>query len=155
VRIARTADGEWLVNPTFEETEASDIDLVVAGSKDAIFMVEAGAKMVSEEDMLAALEFAQTAIAEFCAVQQRFLSKIDITPMEVVLDEPPADLWERVRTLGADKMRQALHNPDKHARMDAVAAVKEEIKAAFSEEELAAHGKHIKALLKRLEKETM
>ncbi|MCL4079606.1 polyribonucleotide nucleotidyltransferase [Coriobacteriia bacterium Es71-Z0120] len=155
VRIARTADGEWLVNPTFEETEDSDIDLVVAGSKDAIFMVEAGAKMVSEEDMLAALEFAQTAIAEFCAVQQRFLSRIDITPMEVALDEPPVDLWERVRALGADKMRQALHNPDKHARMDAVAAVKEEIKAAFSEEELAAHGKHIKALLKRLEKETM
>ncbi len=155
VRISRTADGEWLVNPTFEETEASDLDLVVAGSKDAIFMVEAGAKMVSEEDMLAALEFAQEAIAEFCSVQERFLSKIDITPMEVVLDEPPAELWDRIRSLGADKMRAALHNPDKHARMDAVAAVKEEIKASFSEEELAAHGKHVKALLKRLEKETM
>ncbi|MBC7266334.1 MAG: polyribonucleotide nucleotidyltransferase [Coriobacteriia bacterium] len=155
VRISRTADGEWLVNPTFEETEASDLDLVVAGSKDAIFMVEAGAKMVSEEDMLAALEFAQTAIAEFCAVQEQFLSKIDIQPMEVVLDEPPAELWERVRELGAEKMRAALHNPDKHARMDAVAAVKDEIKAAFSEEELAQHGKHIKTLLKRLEKETM
>ncbi|GAV31311.1 polynucleotide phosphorylase [Coriobacteriaceae bacterium EMTCatB1] len=155
VRISRTADGEWLVNPTFEETEASDLDLVVAGSKDAIFMVEAGAKMVSEEDMLAALEFAQTAIAEFCAVQERFLSKIDIQPMEVVLDEPSAELWERVRELGAEKMRAALHNPDKHARMDAVAAVKDEIKAAFSEEDLAQHGKHIKTLLKRLEKETM
>lgn len=155
VRIARTPDGEWLVNPTFEETEASDIDLVVAGSKDAIFMVEAGAKMVSEKDMLAALEFAQTAIAEFCAVQERFLSRIDITPMEVELDEPPAELWARIRELGADKMREALHNPDKHARMDAVAAVKDEIKATFSDEELAVHGKHIKALLKRLEKETM
>ncbi|MCX8006755.1 MAG: polyribonucleotide nucleotidyltransferase [Coriobacteriia bacterium] len=155
VRISRTEDGEWLVNPTFEETEASDLDLVVAGSKDAIFMVEAGAKMVSEEDMLAALEFAQRAIAEFCAVQERFLSKIDVTPMQVVLDEPPAELWERIRSLGADKMRAALHNPDKHARMDAVAAVKDEIKASFSDEELLAHGKHIKALLKRLEKETM
>ncbi|MDI6711831.1 MAG: polyribonucleotide nucleotidyltransferase [Anaerosomatales bacterium] len=155
VRISRTADGEWLVNPTFEETEASDLDLVVAGSKDAIFMVEAGAKMVSEDDMLAALEFAQQAIAEFCAIQERFLAKIDVTPMQVVLDEPPAELWERIQALGAEKMRAALHNPDKHARMDAVAAVKDEIKAAFSEEELAAHGKHIKALLKRLEKETM
>lgn len=155
VRICRDEFGEFLVNPTFEEAEASDLDLVVAGSRDAIYMVEAGANEVSEEDMLAALTFAQEAIGEFCAVQERFLADVEITPMQVKLDEAPAELRERIFTAGADKMRAALHNPDKHARMDAVAAVKDEIKATFTEDELAASGKHIKNLLKALEKKTM
>ena len=155
VRICRDEFGEFLVNPTFEEAEASDLDLVVAGSRDAIYMVEAGANEVSEEDMLAALTFAQEAIGEFCAVQERFLADVEITPMQVKLDEAPAELRERIFTAGADKMRAALHNPDKHARMDAVAAVKDEIKATFTEDELATSGKYIKNLLKALEKKTM
>ncbi|MBN1192575.1 MAG: polyribonucleotide nucleotidyltransferase [Coriobacteriia bacterium] len=155
VRICRDDFGDFLVNPTFEEADASDLDLVVAGSADAIYMVEAGASEVSEEDMLKALTFAQEAIGEFCAVQQRFLSELDITPMEVKLDEAPAELRDKVFAAGADKMRAALHNPDKHARMDAVAAVKEEIKASFDEAEFSANGKHLKSLLKELEKKTM
>jgi polyribonucleotide nucleotidyltransferase len=155
VRISRTESGEWLVNPTFEETEASDLDLVVAGSRDAIYMVEAGAREVSEEDMLAALAFAQEAIAEFCAVQERFLSRVEITPMDVVFDMPPAELREQVFAAGADKMRAALHNPDKHARMDAVAAVKDELRAAFEASEQPPSAKHLKAVLKELEKHTM
>ncbi len=155
VRVCRDEFGEFLVNPTFDEAEASDLDLVVAGSRDAIYMVEAGADEVSEEDMLAAFAFAQEAIGEFCAVQERFLAKLDITPMVVALDEPPADLKERVFAAGEAKMREALHNPDKHARMDAVAAVKDEIKTTFSEAEISSHGKHIKGLLKSLEKSVM
>jgi polyribonucleotide nucleotidyltransferase len=155
VRICRDDFGDFLVNPTFEEAEASDLDLVVAGSPDAIYMVEAGANEVSEEDMLAALTFAQEAIGEFCAAQERFLADVDITQMVIKLDEAPAELKERIFAAGAEKMRTALHNPDKFSRMDAVGAVKEEIKATFSEEELAASGKHIKSLLKELEKKTM
>lgn len=155
VRISRDSNGEFLVNPTFQQAEASDLDLVVAGSRDAIYMVEAGAKEVSEEDILDALAFAQQAIADFCAIQERFLSKLEITPMAVTLEEPPAELRERIFAQGAEKMRAALHNPDKHARMDAVASVKEEIKATFDEAELTANAKHIKALLKELEKKTM
>ena len=155
VRICRDEFGEFLVNPTFEEAEASDLDLVVAGSRDAIYMVEAGANEVSEEDMLKALTFAQEAIGEFCAVQERFLEKVEITPMDVKFDEPAADLRERIFAAGADKMRAALHNPDKHARMDAVAAVKDELKGIFDEAEYAANAKHIKGLMKALEKKTM
>jgi polyribonucleotide nucleotidyltransferase len=155
VRISRDESGEFLVNPTFDDAEASDLDLVVAGSRDAIYMVEAGANEVSEEDMLAALTFAQEAIGEFCAVQERFLAKLDITPMDVKIDEPPADLRDRIFSEGAEKMKAALHNPDKHARMDAVAAVKEELKGLFDEAELSANAKHIKGLLKALEKKTM
>jgi len=155
VRICRDEFGEFLVNPTFEDAEASDLDLVVAGSRDAIYMVEAGANEVSEEDMLKALTFAQEAIGEFCAVQERFLAKLDIKPMVVKLDEAPEELRERIFAAGADKMRAALHNPDKHARMDAVAAVKDEIKATFDEAEFNASAKHIKTLMKALEKKTM
>jgi len=155
VRICRDDFGDFLVNPTFEEAEASDLDLVVAGSRDAIFMVEAGANEVSEEDMLAALTFAQEAIGAFCDAQERFLKDVEVTPMVVKLDEAPAELRDRIFAAGSDKMRAALHNPDKHARMDAVAAVKEELKASFDEAEISASGKHVKALLKELEKHTM
>ncbi len=155
VRVARGADGGWIVNPTFEEAEGSDLDLVVAGSRDAVYMVEAGCDEVSEDDMLEALAFAQEAIAGFCAAQESLLAKCEITPMEVVLDVPSDALRERIFSAGGDRMREALHNPDKHARMDAVAAVKDEVKGTFTDEEMSSHGKHIKALLKELEKHTM
>ncbi len=156
VRICRSAEtGEFLVNPTFDETEDSDLDLVVAGSKDAVYMLEAGANEVSEEDMLAALMFAQEAIGAFCEVQERFLAKVEITPLEVTFAQVDPALTERVFSAGAEKMKTALHNPDKHARMDAVAAVKDEITASFSEEELAVWGKDLRGVLKSLEKKTM
>lgn len=155
VRICRDDFGDFLVNPTFQEAEASDLDLVVAGSRDAIYMVEAGANEVSEEDMLKALTFAQEAIGEFCAVQEAFLAELEITPMVVKLDEAPEELREKIFAAGAEKMRAALHNPDKHTRMDAVAAVKDELKAMLDEDEPNANPKHVKGLLKALEKKTM
>ncbi|MGV8082632.1 MAG: polyribonucleotide nucleotidyltransferase [Coriobacteriia bacterium] len=156
VRIARSPEtGEFIVNPTFDESESSDLDLVVAGSRDAVFMIEAGASEVSEEDMLAALVFAQEAIAEFCGVQERFISKLDVKPMEVAYDTAPEELRDRIFAGGREKMREALHNADKQARMAGVAAVKEELLASFTPEEQTAHSKHIKGLLKALEKETM
>ncbi|MBN2821869.1 MAG: polyribonucleotide nucleotidyltransferase [Coriobacteriia bacterium] len=155
VRIVRDEDGEFIVNPTFEEAEFSDLDLVVAGSKDAVYMLEAGAEEVSEEDMLAALMFAQEAIAAFCEVQEQFLAKVEITPMEVPIHQIDEALKERIFAAGAEKMKAALHNADKHSRMGDVQAVKDEIIASFTAEEMAADGKDIKALLKQLEKKTM
>ncbi len=155
VRIAYDEEGGFIVNPTFDEAEASALDLIVAGSKDAVFMIEAGCDEIAEEDMLEALVFAQEAIGKFCEIQEAFLAKCEITPMDVKLDEPDPELRDRIFAAGGDKMREALHNPDKHARMAAVAAVKDELLAEFSEEELAASGKQIKAQLKQLEKKTM
>jgi len=155
VRICRDEDGEFIVNPSFEEAEASDLDLIVAGSKDAVYMLEAGAREVTEEDMLAALMFAQEAIGAFCEAQEKFLAKLEITPMEVPLHVIDPALKDRIFAAGADKMKVALHNADKHSRMGDVAAVKEEILATFSPEEMAADGKDIKASLKQLEKKTM
>lgn len=156
VRIARNVEtGEYIVNPTFEEDEASDLDLVVGGSADAIYMIEAGAQEVSEEDMLDALMFAQKALGEFCEVQKSFLEKVAPTPMEIKLDEAPEFIAERIFEAGKEKMHDALHNADKHARMDDVAAVKDELKGLFTEEEQAQYGKYIAGALKSLEKKTM
>ena len=155
VRICRDASGAFLVNPSFEQAEESDLDLVVAGSKDAVYMLEAGAHEVTEEDMLAALMFAQEAIGAFCEVQERFLAKLDITPMDVPIHLVDPALKERIFSAGGEKMKTALHNPDKHARMGAVQDVKNEILATFTPEEIATDGKDIKASLKQLEKKTM
>ncbi|MRR11851.1 polyribonucleotide nucleotidyltransferase, partial [bacterium] len=119
------------------------------------YMIEAGAYEISEDEMLAALTFAQEAIAEFCKVQEAFVAKADVTPMDVPLHVIDEALRERVFSAGADKMKAALHNADKHSRMSDVAAVKEELLTTFSEDELAKDGKDIKALLKSLEKKTM
>jgi polyribonucleotide nucleotidyltransferase len=155
VRVARDAEGAFIVNPTFEEAEASDLDLVVAGSKDAVFMLEAGAREVSEEDMLAALVFAQEAVGAFCEVQEDFLSKLEIVPQLVPLHVVDPHLEERVFAAGADMMRAALHNPDKLGRMAAVQSVKDQVLEGFSAEEIVESGKDIKAVLKSLEKKTM
>lgn len=156
VRIARNVEtGEYIVNPTFDEEHESDLDLVVGGSADAIYMIEAGAQEVSEEDMLDALMFAQKALGEFCEVQKHFLEKVAPTPMEIKLDEAPEFIAERIFEAGKEKMHDALHNADKHARMDDVAAVKAELKGIFTEEEQAEYGKYIAGALKSLEKKTM
>jgi polyribonucleotide nucleotidyltransferase len=155
VRIARDADGVYIVNPSFEESEASDLELVVAGSKDAVYMLEAAAHEVSEEDMLGALMFAQEAIGKFCEVQERFLAKLVIAPMDVPIHVIDPALQDAIFAAGADKMKAALHNADKHSRMGDVQAVKDEILATYTPEQLAADGKDIKAVLKKLEKKTM
>ena len=156
VRIARDPETrEFLVNPTFEEAEFSDIDLVVGGSRDAVYMIEAGAYEVSEEDMLEALVFAQEALGKFCDVQEQMMARISPTPMEVTLDSAPEWISERIFEAGKAKMNEALHNADKHTRMDQVAAVKKELLTLFSEEEMATHGKYIRGALKSLEKHTM
>ena len=155
VRVCRDEAGAFIVNPSFEEAEASDLDLVVAGSKDAVYMLEAGCREVNEEDMLAALMFAQEAVSAFCEVQDRFLAKLEITPMIVPVHEIDSALTDRIFAAGANKMKAALHNADKASRMADVQAVKDEILATFTPEEMAADGKDIKAVLKKLEKKTM
>ena len=89
VKIGRNAEtGEFIVNPTYEEDANSDLDLTIAGTKDYISMVEAGAKEISEEDMLAAMTFGQEAIAAFCDKQAEFIAKVNPTPMEYKLHTP-------------------------------------------------------------------
>ncbi len=156
VRIARNVEtGEWIVNPTFEEQEASDVELTIAGTADYISMVEAGANEISEEDMLAAMEFGQEAIAAFCEAQARFIARVNPEPMEYKLHEADPSIGERVER-HFDEMSAALHDADKQSRIAKVEALKASIKENdFNEDERAVWGSDIAAACKALEKRAM
>ena len=160
VRIGRNKEtGEFMVNPTYEERENSDLDLELAGSADFISMLEAGAEEISEEDMLAAMAFGQKAIAAFCEEQKNFFAKVEevngpIQQREYVLDEPIAEVHDRIFA-HYDEMSQALKDDDKQSRIGKVEELKEAIRAEFSEEEQAEWSRAIAVELKGLEKHAM
>ena len=160
VRIGRDAEtGAFIVNPTYEERDNSDLDLELAGSASFISMLEAGANEISEEDMLAAMAFGQEAIAAFCDEQKKFFDKWveangEIAQREYVLDEPIAEVQERVNA-HYDEMSAALKDADKASRIANVEALKAAIKAEFTEEEQAQWSRAIAVELKGLEKHAM
>lgn len=160
VRIGRDVEtGEFLVNPTYEERDNSDLDLELGGSATFISMLEAGAKEISEEDMLAAMAFGQEAIAAFCEEEKKFFQKcIEVNgpfpKREYELDEPIPEVHERVFA-HFDEMSAALKDADKLSRMDKVEALKESIKAEFTEDEQLEWDRAIPVELKSLEKHAM
>ena len=156
VRIGRDVEtGEFIVNPTFEESENSDLELTIAGTADYISMVEAGADEISEEDMLAAMTFGQEAIAAFCEAQQRFLDRANIEPVEWPVHVADPAIAERVAPFMAE-MSAALRDADELSRMGKVEELKARIKEEqFSDEERAAWKGDIAAVLKKLEKKAM
>ena len=156
VRIGRNIEtGEFIVNPTYEESESSDLELVIAGTADYISMIEAGGHEIAEEDMLAAMQFGQEAIAEFCAAQQRFLDRVDIQKREWPLHKADPSIAERVEPF-APQMEAALKDADKQQRTAKVEALKASIaEEQFSDEERAAWKADIAAELKLLEKHAM
>lgn len=150
VRVGRV-EGRWIVNPTYQDLEAGDVDLVVAGSEEAISMVEAGAKQVSEEDMLQALMFGHEAIKKLVEAQRRFQSEAGKEGW--VFEAPTADteLEARVREAAYNRLEAAIKNPDKAGREDAVREVKDQVKAELLEE-FEDKEKAVKEVLKDLEK---
>lgn len=160
VRIGRNSEtGEFLVNPTYEERDHSDLDLELAGSVTFISMLEAGAHEISEEDMLSAMAFGQEAIAAFCEEQKKFFEKWEavngpIEKREYILDEPIPEVHERIFA-HYDEMSAALKDADKQSRMAKVADLMETIKAEFNEEEQEEWSRAIAVELKSLEKHAM
>ena len=160
VRIGRNVGtGEFIVNPTYEERENSDLDLELAGTRDFISMVEAGAEEVTEDDMLAAMKFGQEALAAFCQAQDEFVAEWEqvngpIVKKEYPLDQPVEEVQERIFA-HYDEMAAALRDADKLSRIGKVEALKESIRAEFSEEEQAAWEREIPVALKKLEKKAM
>ena len=100
VRVGRDkTTGDFICNPTYAEQENSDLDLIIAGTTDYISMIEAGAQEISEEDMLAAMSFGQTAIAKFCEAQQRFLDRCDIEKRDWPIHEADPSIAERIEPI--------------------------------------------------------
>ncbi|MCL2136257.1 MAG: polyribonucleotide nucleotidyltransferase [Coriobacteriia bacterium] len=155
VRIGRDRQtGEFLVNPTFEEEANSDLELVLAGTPEYICMVEGGADELNEETILAAMNFGQKVIGEFCEAQQRFIDRVAPMLKEYPLDQAIPGLAERIDA-HYDAMSLAIHGADKLNRENKVAELKAEITATFSEEEQSAWKAEIADELQLLEKRAM
>lgn len=133
VKVGRV-DGNFIINPTAEEAELSDIELTVAGTKEAINMVEAGAKEVSEEDMLEALMFGHEAIKELIAFEEEIISEIGEEKMEYDVLEITSELKEEVTSLCAEELNQALRIKDKLEKYAAIDAIKEKVVAKYENE---------------------
>ena len=133
VKVGRV-NGEFIINPTPAELEVSDIDLTVAGTKQAINMVEAGSKEVSEEDMLEALMFGHEAVKELCEFQETIIKEIGLEKMEYEHLEISDELRKEVYDLAADKLDAAMRIKEKLAKYEAIDNVKEEIVEKYTEE---------------------
>lgn len=133
VKVGRV-NGEFIINPTPDELEKSDIDLTVAGTKQAINMVEAGSKEVSEEDMLEALMFGHEAVKELCEFQERIIDEVGEEKMEYEKLEIEDTLRKEVYDLAADKLDKAMRIKDKLEKYNAIDTVKEEVVAKYEEE---------------------
>jgi len=134
-------DDELVINPSEEDCEESRLDLMVAGSKDAVLMVEAGADQVSEEIMLDAIELAHEKIKELVELQEEMRAEIGLEKMEYTPEELPQDKKQLVRDKCYDSMQQAVFVKEKLAREEAMDRVKDEVlselEAELSEDEFA------------------
>ena len=147
-------DGQFVINPTVEQMEQSDIDLTVAGNKDAINMVEAGAKEVPEETMLEAIMFGHEEIKKLISFQEKIAAEIGKEKMEVKLYQVDVELETEVKSLCLTELNKAVQVQEKHAREDAITEVKNSVLAHYGEQ--AADDdklKNVKEILSKLVKE--
>ncbi|MCM3787526.1 polyribonucleotide nucleotidyltransferase [Domibacillus indicus] len=153
VNVGRV-DGSFVINPTVEQQEKSDIDLSVAGTKEAINMVEAGADEVPEEVMLEAIMFGHEEIKRLIAFQEEIVAACGKEKREVVLYENDKVLEAKIRAMCEADMKQAIQTPEKHAREEAITEVKNAVKEALlsegEEEQVLAEAS---AILEKLVKE--
>ncbi|MDZ5720320.1 polyribonucleotide nucleotidyltransferase [Bacillus sp. SXabc123] len=128
-------DDQFIINPTVDQLEKSDINLVVAGTKDAINMVEAGADEVPEETMLEAIMFGHEEIKRLIAFQEEIVAAVGKEKSEITLYEVDEELSEKVKALAEDDLLKAIQVHEKHAREDAINEVKNAVVAKFEDEE--------------------
>lgn len=132
VQVVRV-NGEFLINPSVEENAKGDLHLTVAGTKQAINMVEAGAKEVSEETMLAALQFGHEAIQKLCEIQEEVIASCAKEKMEVTLYEIDSKIKAYIDEKGAKRIREAVSIKAKLERYATIDALIEEMVQGVSE----------------------
>ncbi|HFL8314128.1 TPA: polyribonucleotide nucleotidyltransferase [Enterococcus faecium] len=159
VEVGRV-NGEYVLNPTVEQAEQTDIELTVAGTKQAINMVESGAKEVSEEDMLGALLFGFDAIKELVAFQEEIVQAVGKEKMEVTLLQVDEVLKKEIFDASYATMKAAVMTEEKLAREDNIEQVKIDIREAYAEK-FAGHEdedhllKEVKQITEDLEKDVV
>ena len=145
-------DGEYIINPTVEELEKSSLDLTVAGTKDAINMVEAGAKQVSEEIMLEGLMKGHEAIKELCKWQEEIISDIGVTPFEYESLTIEDNLRDEVTKLIEKDLDEALRIKEKLERYGRIDEIKDNLLEKYKEDNKELEDEELDLLLVKVEK---
>lgn len=132
--IVGYVDGKLILNPTVEQEEVSQLHLMMAGKKDTIMMVEAGADQVSEQIMLDAMEFGQKAINKLIVFQNEIIRLVGKPKREIPLYQPDPTMAETVRAWAVDKIRESLLIPEKQARDSKLKEIRQAAVEKFAKE---------------------
>ena len=156
VRVGRIR-GNWILNPTFQQLEYSEVDIVVAGSDDAILMVEGGAVEVPEEIILEAIKVGHAGIKELIGIQRELLAGLSVPDMKWSPVQPNEAFAKRVGELADKRVAEALALPDKTERQMAMATVKEDVEAELAKEAETwkEFAKQTGDIIRAIEKKTM
>jgi len=130
--IVGRVSGEFVLNPTLEQSQASDIRVIVSASRDAVLMVEAEAKQVSEADLVEAIFFGFDACQDLIKLQDRITKAVSRPKVEHTIYKAPDALVQAVRAAATDKIRAVLGTPDKMTRENALDGVEKEVKEALA-----------------------
>ncbi len=153
VRVGRV-DGRFVINPTLEQRENSDIHLTVSGTKDAIMMVEAGADEVPEDIMLEAIFYGHEEIKKLIDFIDEIIAEVGKEKQKIELYKVPEEIEAAVKAFAYDKMREAVHTADKQERLENMASVEEQTKEHFAEE-YPDNSRDISEALYAIKKETV
>jgi len=154
VRVGRI-DGRFVINPTFDELEKSDMDMTIAGTEDSIVMVEGGAHEISESDMLEALKFGHEEIKNLCRAQLELAQAVHVAKRSVVSPQIPSEMVNGVGALAGTRLKELSRTVlTKEERSQATARVYEEVALALAEKYPEA-SETISELLHDLEREAM
>ena len=139
VRVGR-AGGQYVINPSYEERKTGDLDLVVSGTENHILMVEAGCKIVPEENIVAGMKLAHEEIKKLIALQQDLVKQSGKEKVTPTIFTPDESVAAEVAKYAADKLAHIMFSPDKSLREGGVGALKDEMLKAFAERGLKAAG---------------
>jgi len=145
-------DNKYIINPNVAQQEISDLNLVVAGTKDAVLMVEAAANELSEDVILEAISFGHNVIREIIALQETMITEVGKTKREIKLYDVPADINAAVRTYATANLTIAVTNPDKLLRQDNIKQVKKQVAEHFATS-YPNNGKDIQNMMQKIIKE--
>lgn len=146
VQVGRV-DGQLIINPTAKENELSDLHLTVAGTKDAINMVEAGANEISEEEMLEALMFGHEAIRELCELQEKIIKEVGVAKREIELYQVDQEIEKDVLLKAEQRLIKAISIFDKLERQNAIDDIQKEVLNEYEQKTYANEKESKKTLM--------
>jgi polyribonucleotide nucleotidyltransferase len=158
VRVGRIR-GTWILNPTFQQLEYSDVDMIVAGTRDALLMVEGGAVEVPEAEILEGLQAAHEGIRQLVVIQEELIKDLRQPEMEWTPQLPDETLYNRIHGMASEGVLAAMRIADKTERLEALStlkrSVKETLAAEMGEEEWGAAQGQVGDILRSIEKKAM